>query len=229
MVCYNMAKSPMGDSPDFQPDPRSKRRTQILDSARTQPEASFETLAESLPGVTADDVERVLDEYGDPADGLIRNALMPAWSDGAPNLDLSEKQFGLLQVIADHPQATQRELAEQMDLSAATISSRASSIERFEWENRQEFVEALSTKEPPQSVEDPPMMSWNEPELQTKIAQLTQRVTAIEQRLETDTEGGETDQRLDDLELLQKVIHACIQTDTISEDEELRVLQALMR
>jgi hypothetical protein len=49
--------------------PRSVRQKQILDVAAEHPDASLETIAMEVQSATVDLVERVLEEYGDPATG----------------------------------------------------------------------------------------------------------------------------------------------------------------
>lgn len=50
------------------PLPRSMRHKQVLDVAEEHPNASFEELASMVPSATADLVEHIFAEYGDPAD-----------------------------------------------------------------------------------------------------------------------------------------------------------------
>lgn len=50
----------------------------------------------------------------------------------------------------------------------------------------------------------------------------------IEDKID-ESEGGQVSRtRITDPELAHKVMHACLKADTISEDEELRIVRALI-
>lgn len=68
----------------------------------------------------------------------------------------------------------------------------------------------------------------DEPSDGTDLDGLEKRVAAIEDKLE-DSDGPISPPVFDDSELLHKVVHACLRAETISEEEELRILQALLR
>lgn len=68
--------------------------------------------------------------------------------DGLPSLDeLTEEQHSTLEVIAAQPKATQKEIADHMDVTRATISRWANDIKGFEWTERKSFVEAIFDEE----------------------------------------------------------------------------------
>jgi hypothetical protein len=221
-------------------DPRQSRRPRaiihrrILDAAAETPSASIADLAGEVSGATPDLVERVLDDYGDPAAGppdaataestdaaepsaSTAGATGTAEGDESPahrtdaesssdhdavdrptdgvsdddnddhdtgvsddddnddhdtgvsddddnddhdtdttpasdtmtdpstltRADLTDKQRRVLDAIARHPDATQAELANHLDVSRGTVSNWANSIEGFEWSRRREFAAAV--------------------------------------------------------------------------------------
>ncbi len=224
------------------------RHKRILDVATDRPDASYEAIADEIPSASPDLVEDVLEQYGDPAEDEIDEEIgvafdprvyctnrereqstspspqptRPDWS------TLTEKQRETLVTIDEHPQATQKELGEIVGVSGATICARVNNIEGFDWENRHEFV--ADVIEPPQSTEEThttDTMATNGEE--QRLDSLADRMRSIEEKL-TDS-GGEHGGGgvISDPELAHKVMHACLQADTISEDEELQIVQALLR
>ncbi|MFB6252108.1 MAG: winged helix-turn-helix transcriptional regulator [Halobellus sp.] len=218
----------MSKSDDHSAGQKSLRQWRILDLAAEEPGASFAEIAERVPSATADLVEYVLEEYGDPAasegasttdsadgetaadetddatddkttDGQSseqppeeistesqdnssamassgstpeKSASSPEDSSSAPTLSdpnpeteeeahegesaaadraesalaelspeaLSTKERETLRAIYERPSATQREIAEALDVSRATVSNRIRGIEGFEWADRQSLV-----------------------------------------------------------------------------------------
>jgi hypothetical protein len=214
-------------------DPRQSRRPRaiihrrILDAAAETPSASIADLAGEVSGATPDLVERVLDDYGDPAAGPPDAATAESTDAAEPSAstagatgtadggddgtgtaegdespahrtdaesssdhdavdrptdgvsdddddhdtgvsddddhdadasrasdtmtdpstltraDLTDKQRRVLDAIARHPDATQAELANHLDVSRGTVSNWANSIEGFEWSRRREFAAAV--------------------------------------------------------------------------------------
>ncbi|MFC7114576.1 winged helix-turn-helix transcriptional regulator [Natronoarchaeum sp. GCM10025703] len=57
----------MSTDDDSTPFPQSIRHKQVLDTAEDHPDASIDEIAAMVPSATPDLVERVFDEYGDPA------------------------------------------------------------------------------------------------------------------------------------------------------------------
>ena len=160
--------------------------------------------------------------------------------------DLSAKQRDVLAMVAADPTATQQEIGERVGVSRATVNKRVNAIEGFEWSDRESFVDAVFDEPPSPSVttdggstaETPPddtsettpsEVEDDDPspaaaEIATALEALTERVTA----LEAAREEGTAEAVFDDPELVHKVVHACMDTETISEDEELRILKALL-
>ncbi|MDS0280771.1 winged helix-turn-helix domain-containing protein [Haloarcula onubensis] len=208
----------MSEAKERTPRPKSMRHKRILDAAAEDPSASIEDLARLVPSATPDLVERVLEEYGDPAEegdaeghagddsassdgeGTATTTSVPSdgetQSDGPPGAgadettaiegepmntadeptegdsDIDEPTTGAnatggaadasgttgdgvdpdaltpteretLRAIQANPEATQRTLAEDLGVSAATVSQRVNGIEGFEWSERAAFVAGL--------------------------------------------------------------------------------------
>lgn len=231
--------------------PRSMRHKRILDVAANNPDASMADLAAEVPSATPDLVERVLEQYGDPADDdampSTDESPMSTGTDEPSRADLTEKQLETLRAIAAHPDAPQRELAEVLDVTAATVSNRVSDIPGFDWSDRAAFVDGMfdtddtleesdapadtdqSTEstagDRPTTTEETPEMT---PEQQTAMDDLSERVETIERQVAELADERTEPALLSDPDLAHKVIHACMESDAITEDEELRILKALV-
>lgn len=217
--------------------PRSIRHKQILDAAANQPNASLEAIAADIPSATADLVEQVLEEYGDPAASQPKTPPEAGDDDSdvahetvrpAPE-DLSAKQREILKAIHEDPTATQRELAETLDVSGATVSKRANSIAGFTWDDRETFAAAAFDTDRTTAAEDASHMASTDTDYENAIDQLTDRVTTIEQQM-TDLNGADDSRSaFADPELTHKVVHACLKSTAITEEEELRILKSILR
>lgn len=271
--------------------PRAVIHKRILDSAAARPDASVAELAADLAGASPDLVERVLDEYGDPGvDESTGEDELPqaAGPDGGPLADesdpdepmtdeepvpmateLTDKQREALSVVAEHPDATQAELADLLGVSRATVNKRVNAVEGFEWTERQAFVERLFAEAEPapdegaddgaadssigaddEAVNDrdqaaaasrsadsapvpgtPPAAASDggrllDPDEAQTLEQLQERVARLEQRMD-ETLGDGTGAR-EDTAVLAKAMRAVLGDESITEDEELRVLEALL-
>lgn len=121
------------------------RHERILDVAADNPNASVGELADEVPSATADLVENVLEKYGDPADTTDTDPTPPesprATDETPPSpADLSAVERETLEAIHEHPEATQRELSDQLGVSPATISNRVNGIPGFEWAERTTYT-----------------------------------------------------------------------------------------
>lgn len=219
--------------------PRAAVHKQILDTAEESPDASMEEIATRVSGTTTDLVERVLKEYGDPAENSDSPGDYHEKSDMSQNSShqdvdiartngkkeqqaetkLTEEQRETVRSIAEHPDASQRELGELLGVSASTISHRLSAIEGFEWENRASFVESLSdgqvanTEEYGQDVRE-------------MLDLLVRRVDEVEQQL--DTLSTQPESVFADPALVHKVLHACLTSEQVTDEEELRILKEVV-
>lgn len=138
----------------------------ILDAAESDPSASVQRLAAAVNGASADLVERVLEEYGDPAESEgttggskhdadeeqphMEHAQTNENADGVDAQGVHEpsdpptltvKQREALRAIRASPEATQGELAEQFGVTQSTVNNRLNSIEGFDWKRRRAFAE----------------------------------------------------------------------------------------
>ncbi|QLH81830.1 helix-turn-helix transcriptional regulator [Halosimplex pelagicum] len=148
--------------------PRAMIHRRILDVAESNPDATLAAIAEEVSGASPDLVGRVLDEYGDPGsdpepdaqDDQHMNATNPGTSEtdsaseqdgsatdeaaGTPAAaDLSEKRRRTLRALYERPGASQGDLAEQLDVTRATVSRRLNAIPGFEWGDRRAFAESV--------------------------------------------------------------------------------------
>lgn len=144
--------------------------------------------------------------------------------------ELSERQLATLRAIADDPAATQREIADALGVTAPTVSTRVNNIEGFEWSDRAAYVEAIFDSD---SQPDTDMSSNSsetetqlaQPELRQSIDELTSRVEAIETTLEELSVETDSTQTFDDPELVHKIVRACMESESVSEDEELEIIR----
>lgn len=202
--------------------PRAVIHKQILDIADSNPDASMEELADETVGASTALVERVLDEYGDPAAETDPDSSMTQENKPPDIENLSEQQVETLTTIHDNPTAPQEDIAHLLDVSGATVSQRVNSIPGFKWKNRQNISEAILSNgmKPEQEVMD-------SQESTDPTEQLTQRISAIEQQVEEISNKHQYEFK--DIELSHKVIHACMKSDSITEDEEIRVLKIILQ
>lgn len=229
--------------------PRAVIHRQILDSASSKPEASLEELASEVAGASTDLVERVLEEYGDPArdepPGASTTEDEPMTDDARlPSVaDLTEKERETLRAIAARPGATQGELADALGVSRATVNKRLNDIEGFEWKDRRAFVASVFGDEPPDA--EPPdeaVVTTGHPawvdatsdggqllpaDVDGTIHELSERVTRLEQQLDGRSFGS-VGIGLEDPALVAKLVRAVMADDAISDDEELRILEAVL-
>jgi hypothetical protein len=170
----------------------------------------------------------------------------PSQPDGKtyPSVDeLSPKQRKVIEAIHKHPSLSQRELAEHVGVSGATICNRANSIEGFVWEDRGRFAEAVlepsaepdkddSALEKSESYTVPGGSDESEmapdSEYKSELVQLTDRVALIEEQLEDMSNSDRVPVDINSPEFMHKIIHACIESDRVSEEEEIVLLEALI-
>lgn len=163
-----------------------------------------------------------------------------------PSLDdLSEKQREVLALVAAQPEATQEEIGDRLNVSRATVSNRVNSIEDFEWSERESFVEMVSDELPApematsaSSTDDDSSRLTTDKSVSTgtdgeerlakveaDLERLESRLSDLDSRVESTTDDSSV---FEDPELVHKVVHACMESDVISESEELRILQGLL-
>lgn len=226
--------------------PRAVIHRRILDAAASEPAASMEELAEEVVGASTDLVERVLDEYGDPAQAaaheetITEGESMSEHATVPTQADLTDKERETLRAIADHPAATQAGLAEHLGVSRATVNKRLNDIEGFEWQDRHRFVDAVLGEERQESPADPDGSErdaasagaasdgghLSSTDVEATLEELQARVARLEEAAdERDVRAGPA---LDDPALVAKLVRAVMADETISEAEELRILEAIL-
>ena len=141
---------------------------------------------------------------------------------------LTDGQRETLAAIVEQPTATQRELGTELDVSAATICNRVNSIPGIDWENRTAIlddgiVETEELKQQPLS-KSPEMEDTN-----NQMEHLAARMTELESRVADHQTSTPSPSGLEDPELARKVMHACLHSEQITEDEELRLLEILLQ
>nr|WP_228841555.1 winged helix-turn-helix transcriptional regulator [Haloarcula sp. CBA1128] len=272
----------MSKSTNGRTAPKSMRHKQILDVAAENPEASIAELAAEVPSATAELVERVLEEHGDPAEA--DETETAAQSESEPSTesqsypapaDLSSTERETIRAIQKHPTASQRDLAEKLGVTASTVSNRVNGIDGFDWANREAFANAVfsdgeaesatisdeaETQTPdtqsPESTDNPdgadnqasgPDTASDDGDrlptevetaagevnttlttFQSTVEDLSEQLAELEGQVETVTDGGGSPQPFQDPELVHKVVHACMDSEKISEEEELRILDSLL-
>lgn len=144
--------------------------------------------------------------------------------------ELTEKQRKVIHTIYEHPKATQSELADILGFEQPTISQRVNTIEGFNWKDRLAFAEAMiANREPEQDrygTAESSKRNQSDRDHQEQIEQIPQHVEALEERVsDMETQSPSV---FENPELVRKLIHACIQADRITEEEELRIIQILL-
>lgn len=224
----------MGTTPDGTKTPRAVIHKQILDAAERRPNASLEGLAGQVSGASVGLVEEVLEEYGDPGESAEGEPGYPAAADGATEPEpepepaaiadpgegedstegvpdgrsgnqeeplIPEQAREALQLLREDPGASQGDLAEQLGVAKSTINRWLHSIDGFDWEQRHDFVaEHLGGD--------------GQPRLDRRVADLERHVTG----------GGSTLPP----DLAHRVVHTCMDSGRFSEEEELRLVRAVM-
>ncbi|WP_267161541.1 winged helix-turn-helix transcriptional regulator [Halovenus salina] len=150
--------------------------------------------------------------------------------------DLTAKQREVLECIAAKPTATQREIGEELGVSSATINNRVNSIDGFEWNDRAAFVDEVLGLDGDTETETVEGRESTVPaELESTLANIDHQLTVLDERIDDleDSIEGETARDctasgFDDPELVHKVVHACLESERVTEDEELQLLQQLL-
>jgi len=257
----------------------------ILDAAAADPDCSLPALAEQVSGATADLVERVLDEYGDPAAGaesatatgeptadanddppeetMSQNGhTEPAATDAtaesstedtttadhddaapppaesqatADPVDapaaLTERQRRTLRAVHEAPTASQQEIADHLDVTRATVSRRLNDIPGFAWPERAAYASAVfgaNSGEADAAPGGPTAEAGDSTaEAAGQPADAAEGATAAAAEPATPV-STPTDAATVPPDLVHKVAHACLESEALSREEELAVLEALM-
>lgn len=212
--------------------PKSIRHKQVLDLARDRPDASMEEIAERVQSATPDLVEQVLDEYGDPAsnkEDAPEERDIPGTSNSYPDFQaLTDAQVTTLKTINERPEATQQEIGEALGVTASTVCHRLKAIDGFDWSNRQSIANTILES----YNEDPDIIQSRETDTNDThhdgLDQLRARITTLEHHLSDNSNTEAESNSISNPELIQKVMHACLSYDDISEDEEFEIIKVLL-
>ena len=213
-------------------------------SSETSASGSDDRTDAVSPGNRPDDVSTTEDRVEDETDET---------GDSSPE-DLTEKEREVLEVVAERPAATQQEVADVLGVSRATVSKRASGIEGFDWQRRAAFVDRVFDGEAPltrgasgSSTVDPdalaradtradgdrtpPVDATTDSRASGDVTdEVLSRLDRIEERLGRLESGDASDSSagIADPQLAHKVVHACMESEHVSEDEELQVVAAVL-
>ena len=199
-------------------------RKRILEEAAADPDASSAELAARIPDASTEHVEQVLDGGG--SEEHERPDPSSPETDYPDQADISDRQIRTLQAIAAHPDATQRDIASFLDVTAATVSNRVNSLPGFEWDDRRRFVKAVLDLDIDPGGERATHYTDTSEDLQKTVQDLRDRVERLESRLESGDNSSESP--FDDPELVRKIVHVCMAAEEITDEEEQRILQAFL-
>jgi septal ring-binding cell division protein DamX len=245
--------------------PRAVIHKRILDVAAANPDGSLEAIASEVAAATPDLVDRVLDEYGDPAaspeptattdeEGMTLNGNADERQENGqqPSVpeagSLTPKQRETLSVVHERPDASQETVAATLGVTRATVSRRLNDVAGFAWADRDSFAaayfdqagaepvrnragESPSETSPDGETDSSPASAGagtvsgvdgaNPPTAEPDRTDLIDRIEALERRL--DGAGASLPP-----DLVHKVVHACMASDELTRDEELRVVDSLI-
>ena len=88
--------------------------------------------------------------------------------------------------------------------------------------------ESTASATPEPTPESTPDHSATDGGSDARLEQLEARLASLERALEEQPGDTQTEAVFDEPELLHKVVHACMDSPNITEDEELRILRALL-
>jgi len=152
------------------------------------------------------------------------------------DVDVSAAQRETLQAIRANPDATQRDLAELLDVSQSTVNNRLNTITGFEWDQRLACADRYlnGTSAESVDVDDPAGGDDDGIAVENDLASasagsqptsdLEMRLSEIERRLDDIASERPT---FDDPVLVHTVVQACVNADTVSEEEERRIVECL--
>lgn len=152
-------------------------------------------------------------------------------------IDLSQAQIDTVRAVRENPSASQGDIADMLDVSRATVSRRLNDIPGFEWTERKTFVSNLfdSTDLSPETTagdlsSDGATTGPSDPvaepiDVTESLDRIEARLDAVAGQLSDGT--GEPDSLLGP-ELTHKVVHAAMESEHISDEEELELLRALL-
>ena len=150
----------MSKSESTSTQPKSIRQKRILDIAADNPGATLAEIAERIPSVSADHVDRVLDQYGDPATSDESDTTQSAT--GSPNADSNDDASGDSHdsrdddALSETPDQTDEPLSttdEQPDSSKTTEAPVSTSL--MDSDTESELTEPVAEQEPEAASDEP--------------------------------------------------------------------------
>lgn len=141
---------------------------------------------------------------------------------------LTDEQRETLRAVYRNPEATQKEIGEILGVARATVSNRVNAIDGFDWDDRYAMASAFFDASPAGSPDAGSGTAADAGGRETTVERLSSRVEALERRLDGPETGTDPDVPLDDPQLVHKIMHACLESDAITEADELRIVKALI-
>jgi len=160
--------------------------------------------------------------------------------------DLTVGQLQILEMIKEEPEASQKDFADRLDISASAVSNRLRDIPGFSWKNRDEFVKAFyngdveddGAEQESEEQEDPteekqevePESSPDEiPEALTDpLDEIRETLSSLSEQVDRlRREGGESG--VTDPDLIRRLVLTLSGSDRFSEDEKDLLLDALIQ
>lgn len=167
------------------------------------------------------DVPRERFEGIDRDDSSVSEAYFTQLREKQRELDLTEKQIETLRAIFERPTATQAEIAELFDVTKSTICQRVNSIDGFTWQLRKSFVDALFLRDDgPDSSKDEGDSTVAEDEGPASRRNGAEDGDVRRERSRGVTRNGGR--------LEHKIVLACLRSDCITEEEELKIISKMM-
>lgn len=252
----NSLRADMSKTGDGTGGPRAVIHKRILDVASDDPDASLADIAAEVSGANTDLVDRVLSEYGDPAEAEIQaseaegSERIESGEQRPPVTDpeeLTQKQLRTMHAVYDRPEATQGDIATRLGVTPATVSRRLSAVPGFEWGTREPFTAALfadteyetglpvagdvtATAEESMS-EERPTDTADDDATAEDAAETAPTLAGLDARLaaiEDDLNGETRPARPLRRELAHRVVHAAMASELIDGDEELELIEELL-
>ena len=199
------------------------------DAAPPEQPANTDTAAESTASsdrqMTANDTDQT-----DASDSKRNGEHDP---DPDPGVDLTEKQQRALRHVRENPAASQADIATELDVTRATVSRWLNDIPGFEWSDRGTFADAVFD-DASDGTDDASEVTDDGTDGTEDVGTETDTVaTGSDDGGDgVDTSGarsGDVTTTVDIApDLAHRVVHACMQSDRITEDEELELLAAFM-
>ena len=154
--------------------------------------------------------------------------------------ELTEKQFQTVRTVYEDADATQGDIADRLGVTRATVSRRLNDIPGFEWSDRETFTASLfddteyDSETPTDDTEADATTRDESGEMtsrgdavraETAFDALEERLTTVEETLDETAGVAERPIRR---ELAHKVVHAAMESERITEDEELELIDGLL-